>query len=216
MKQVEMKGLRWPGFANSSSLSRRWRAASWWRPANWWRPAAVVLAFALVLVAAPSAAQAENLIKQPGAHNRYKWELEPRLGLYYGGWGWRGRDRFNRRWGWGGAFGPGVHASIPFMHNGPIDTINNNIGIHFGVDTYFPPNTAILSFPVAFQWNFYFTDIISVVGEVGLVSNVWTGYGGWFEIDPLFQGGGRFQFGKVGVIVRVGWPSISVGANIQF
>jgi len=32
----------------------------------------------------------------------------------------------------------------------------------------------------------------------------------------VFQGGGRFQFGKVGVLVRVGYPMLSVGANFQF
>lgn len=164
-----------------------------------------LLAFTLLVGAlslAP-AAQAENLIKQPGAHNRYAFELEPHL--YY---------RYGRGWN---AVGPGVRAAIPFMHNGPIDTINNNIAISFGADIAFHSNSdAVIDIPVAFQWNFYFTDVISVLGEVGLVSSIWTGPGSDFDVDPLFQGGGRFQFGKVGILVRVGYPALTVGANFQF
>ena len=122
-------------------------------------PLAFALAAAVTcLVSAPSEAHAENLIKRPGAHNRYKFELEPHLGFW---WGWGNRDDLD--------FGPGIRASIPFMHNGPIDTLNNNIGISFGLDTYFPNgDLVIISSPVAFQWNFYFTDVISVLGEAGL------------------------------------------------
>jgi hypothetical protein len=31
-------------------------------------------------------------------------------------------------------FGAGFRASIPLFHNGPIDTINNNMAITFGFD----------------------------------------------------------------------------------
>lgn len=165
-------------------------------------------AFLFALTAAPESAHAENLIKQPGAHNRYSWELEPQLAVKWGCWRGCGNT----------GVGPGVRASIPFMHNGPIDTINNNIAISFGLNTYFYGNDAVgWNVPVAFQWNFYFTDIISVLGEVGLHSELVTWNGGSnFDVYPLFQGGGRFQFGKVGVLVRVGYPGASVGANIQF
>jgi len=174
------------------------------------RSTILTLAFALAaavtcLVSAPSEAHAENLIKRPGAHNRYKFELEPHLGIWYG---WGNRNDAD--------FGPGIRASIPFMHNGPIDTINNNIGISFGLDTYFANDFVIISSPVAFQWNFYFTDVISVLGEAGLVFNIATEGPDNFDLDPLFQGGGRFQWGRIGVLVRVGYPSISVGCNIQF
>jgi hypothetical protein len=158
---------------------------------------------AATLTLAPSTASAsENLIKRPGAHNRYSVELEPHLSLYYGDWS-------NRVEG-----GPGVRVAIPFMHNGPIDTINNNIGISFGADTYFPGGAFVMRIPVAFQWNFYFTDIISVLGEVGLSTSFGDLPDLWF--DPIMSGGGRFQFGKVGVVVRVGYPEMTVGANFQF
>ncbi len=160
-------------------------------------------AFLLALTVTPESAHAENLIKQPGAHNQYKFELEPHLFFRYDG---------------ASGVGPGVRAAIPFMHNGPIPSINNNIGISFGADVPFYQGGALLTIPVAFQWNFYFTDIISVLGEAGLVNDIWLGGGGGnnFRVRPLFQGGGRFQFGKVGVLVRVGYPGMSVGANFQF
>jgi len=164
-----------------------------------------VIAAVAALCLSPDAAHAENLIKRPGAHNHYKFELEPQLAVWYG-WG-NGNNA---------EVGPGLRASIPFMHNGPIDTINNNIGISFGVNTFFPNNGVLLVLPVAFQWNFYFTDIISVLGEAGVSTNIWTGAGDAFDLDPLFQGGGRFQFGRIGVLVRLGYPMVSVGCNIQF
>lgn len=163
----------------------------------------VMLALATLGVAFPSTASATNLIRRPGAHNAYRFEVEPHLNIY--GFGGRGRADV----------GPGVRFSIPFMHNGPIRTINNNLAISFGADAYFPPGGFGLAFPVAGQWNFYFTEIISVLGEVGVVINAGN-FGTFNPLDPYIQGGGRFQFGKVGVLVRIGYPSLSVGANFQF
>jgi hypothetical protein len=182
-------------------------------PARW----LVCLALALgALTALPSSAQAENLIRQPGAHRHYSFELEPKLNLF-----WRNYNSYYLDQAWV-PFGPGIRFTIPFMHNGPISTLNNNMAITFGADTYFPYHGFGLQIPVAAQWNFYFTDIISVLGEAGLTTGftTWdTGAGtsyGLFTIDPYIQGGGRFQFGPVGVLVRVGYPTWSVGANFQF
>ncbi len=174
--------------------------------------ALIAFVFAASLTAIPTSARAENLIKQPGAHNRYSLELEPHLAAYVGGWrGW------NQNYYRDEQVGPGIRFGIPLMHNGPIDTINNNIAISFGLQTFFPyEGNVLMSAPAAFQWNFYFTDIISVLGEVGLQTNIWTGPGRTFDLTPLVQGGGRFQFGTIGVIVRIGYPTVSVGANIQF
>lgn len=181
-------------------------------------------AFVLAFLSAPTDASAENLIKRPGAHNRYSFEIEPQLAYRFA------TPYNNGYYGWNGGYygynsdgiGPGVRVNIPFMHNGPIDQINNNIGISFGGALTFHgingySNAAVLNIPVAFQWNFYFTDIISVLGEAGLNTPItfWNGRTR-FNVEPLFQGGGRFQFGKVGVIVRVGYPMVSVGANFQF
>ena len=149
----------------------------------------------------------ENIIESPGQHNRYEFEVEPRLAYFYG----NGRGGFNAN-----AFGPGVRIAIPILHNGPIDSINNNIAISFGGDLTFDDGFMWINVPGAFQWNFYFTEVISVLGEVGLEVDVATCRSCGLSANPLFQLGGRFQWDKLGVIVRLGYPSISVGANIQF
>jgi hypothetical protein len=176
------------------------------------------LAFSAISVALgsfPQNAEASGVIKRPGAHNRYDWELEPQLVVRTNIPYWNGGNG-----NWTG-FGPGVRASIPFVHNGPIDSINNNIAISFGGSmTWHGNNTrvTVLNLPVAFQWNFYFTEIVSVLGEAGLNTPVTFGRGGnaQFDVEPFIQGGGRFQWDKVGVVVRLGYPSFSVGANFQF
>src|SRR5260221_9162723 len=81
---------------------------------------------ALVLLALPATARAQSIIKQPGNHPDYSFEIEPHLALQWA-------DRIYGNDG----FGPGVRFNIPFMHNGPIKTINNNIGITFGLDVTF-------------------------------------------------------------------------------
>jgi len=175
-------------------------------------------AFSCTLVGLTSEASAQNLIKRPGAHNKYSVEIEPQFAI-----SWAGHNhRYHNDNYYYSGFGPGVRFSIPFMHNGPITTINNNIGINFGLNTFFYGNRygdrpIAWTMPVAFQWNFYFTDIISVLGEVGFSANIVTARDyTTFYADPVFQGDGRFQFGQVGVIVRVGYPMVSVGANFQF
>jgi hypothetical protein len=159
-------------------------------------------------------AEAAGVIKRPGAHNHYEWELEPQLVIRTNIPYWNGGNG-----NWTG-FGPGVRASIPLMHNGPIDSINNNIAISFGGSmTWHGNNTnvTVLNLPVAFQWNFYFTEIVSVLGETGLNTPITFANGNTqFDVEPFIQGGGRFQWDKVGVIVRIGYPSFSVGANFQF
>ncbi len=163
-------------------------------------------------------APASGVIKQPGNHNAYSFELEPQLAVrthvpccYYGTY-----------YGWSG-FGPGLRVAIPFMHNGPVQEINNNIGISFGGALTFHGNNSlntgatVLNLPVAFQWNFYFTEIVSAFGEVGLNTPITFGRGySQFNVEPLIAGGGRFQWNKVGVVVRIGYPLFSVGANFQF
>jgi hypothetical protein len=125
-------------------------------------------------------AQAQSIIRQPSNHPVYAADLEPHLVLglddtpYYGG----------------GGFGLGARVTIPFMRNGPIGTINNDMGIGFGLDWltrgtscgggyyyYGQPNynfnyynncsAYAVYVPVVLQWNFYLTDIISVYGEPG-------------------------------------------------
>jgi hypothetical protein len=181
--------------------------------------------------------EASAQIKRPGAHPDYSVELEPHGLLQWGGEPW-----------WDEGFGLGMRVTIPFFHNGPIKKINNNMGIGFGLDLAFFDgcnerwwnqwnyaygrncSAQDWMFPVVMQWNFFFTDVISVAGEAGFGISHERGSwdypcnapGGWCEYhwsdtsaDVHFSGGGRFLFGDtVGLFVRLGHPYISVGASI--
>lgn len=198
------------------------------------RSLALLLGSVFLLFAAESRAE-NSIIKHPGQHFNYGVELEPHL-----------VGQYERTPYTNGGFGLGARASIPFVHNGPVPQINNNIGmsfgidwVHFGTDTlcdrgrgwvdfYTDSCTATdLWFPVTAQWNFFLTPIISVFGELGLSGHYthWS-YDGYCNglacssssshfdfFEPVFWAGGRFMFSRqVGLIVRLGWPYISVGA----
>ena len=129
------------------------------------------------ILAAPALATAQ--IKQPGAHPLYSAELEPHLVVEWNDYAPCAND----------AFGPGFRASIPFLANGPVPRINNNMAIGFGLDwahagihdncglyrgnnNYYGGagfTADIWSIPVVAQWNFFLLPKISVFGEGGLV-----------------------------------------------
>jgi hypothetical protein len=119
-------------------------------------------------------------IKQPGAHPAYSVDLEPHVVLMWDG----GPARYGDD-----GLGIGLRATIPFFHNGPITTINNDMGISFGLDWVhfdadyerycrdFGPawcnrrddfSASVLWVPVVVQWNFYFHRKVAVFGELGL------------------------------------------------
>ncbi|MBK8999753.1 MAG: hypothetical protein IPM35_28890 [Myxococcales bacterium] len=163
-------------------------------------------------LALPALASAQ--IKQPGAHPKYSVELEPHLVIDWGNHG-PGDDE---------ALGVGLRATIPFLDNGPISKINNNMGIGFGLDwahngdacgrwrwgnRYWNDSCSydVIMLPVVVQWNFWLTPIISVFGEAGLEIEhtrwEWDNCP-WgndckdsdTDVEPVFWGGGRFLFGK--------------------
>lgn len=173
-------------------------------------------------------------IKRPGAHVRYSAELEP-----HGVIQWDGPGGFDE------GIGLGFRASIPLFHNGPIQKINNNMAIGFGVDwayfndpcgRYYYRDVIFLGtadctahdlwFPVVLQWNFYLTPGIAVFGEPGFAVNHTSVS---FDNCPndldceasdtdfvnfVFYAGGKFFVSDaVSVTVRLGFPSISVGAS---
>lgn len=132
----------------------------------------------LVSLGTPAVAHAQNIVRQPGNHPDYSVEIEPHLAFQWA-------DRVGSNDG----FGPGARFNIPFLRNGPISTINNNMAITFGLDltfgdggygwcydrydrTYRVPNGGCnvteLWLPVGVQWNFFLTKVISVFGEAGL------------------------------------------------
>jgi hypothetical protein len=129
---------------------------------------------------------AQAQIKSPGAHNKYAVELEPHFVLQ-----WENRPIHDD------GIGLGLRATIPFLDNGPISSINNNMGIGFGLDwvhysshgcgwwwygryRFGGPgwwdNCSANSFhlPVVLQWNFFLTPIISVFGEAGFGVHHWS------------------------------------------
>ncbi len=127
-----------------------------------------------LLWATPSQAQ----IKEPGNHPDYSVELEPHLLLQWSS-GFYGSE----------GYGLGARASIPFLKNGPIPKINNNMAIGFGLDwahfsgncwgwgNYYYRNGPVPGdqcsgndfwVPIVLQWNFFLTPVISVFGEPGL------------------------------------------------
>jgi hypothetical protein len=131
---------------------------------------AIALSACFALVSSVAAAQ----IKEPGQHPQYMVELDPHLLVQYG-------DRSTGNQG----LGFGLRASIPFVQNGPVPSINNNIGISFGADVAFFGGDEIcrrrgvqffaqdcsawnLWLPATAQWNFFLTPVVSVFGELGI------------------------------------------------
>lgn len=151
---------------NRSTSSFRWSTIS--------TSKALALAIATCGICTAGIARAQSIIKQPGNHPAYGVDLEPHVVFgwddnYYGG----------------SAFGLGMRATIPFLRNGPVSTINNDMGIGFGLDWvtrgscnrayyyapgnnyYFDCSAYAIYLPIVLQWNFYITDIITVYGEPG-------------------------------------------------
>jgi hypothetical protein len=142
----------------------------------------------LGMLAVPALASAQ--IKEPGDHPLYRAELEPHLIAEWDNLAPCSDD----------GFGPGFRAAIPFLDNGPIPKINNNMAIGFGLDwshsginnrcgayyvngNYYGSNFSsdVISIPVVVQWNFFLLPKISVFGEGGIVLQHYrfdNGYGG--------------------------------------
>src|SRR5690349_21591184 len=68
-------------------------------------------------------AGAQSIIKSPGDHPDYKFELEPHLNF-----GWTNRYYSST------GLGLGVRGTIPIVQNGFIPGLNNSVGISFGLD----------------------------------------------------------------------------------
>lgn len=154
---------------------------------------------------ASAAARADELvIKTPGDHPNYRFELEPHGLVGFGGPFDKGRPDF----------GAGVRATVIIVDNGFIKTINNSVGIGFGGDMFFKDTTLIL--PVVMQWNFWLSTHWSVFGEPGVgFAPVRHKRGDLFH--PVFGAGGRYHFSdKVALTLRVGYPSASVGVSFFF
>lgn len=187
-----------------------------------------------VTLSVANTAHARSIIREPAQHRDYSVELEPHFVLDWSGIEGPGRE----------GFGAGFRASIPLFRNGPVTTINNNMAISFGFDwargsrpcgprrpEVWDYDCSIDSFwfPIALQWNFFLTDVISVFGEPGLAlvhyrwehwERCWApGYcdpdGHDTRLKPVLWGGARFLLSEsIGITVRVGYPSITAGVSL--
>jgi hypothetical protein len=156
------------------------------------------LSFAVVtsLLAARWAEAADHsTIKFPGEHPPYVFELEPHLIL-----------------GWdplfpGGVPGAGFRGTF-HITNGFVKSIDDSVGIGFGVDVGTNGHVAV---PVVLQWNFWLSRHWSVFGEPGLAIGAGATNA---TVLPAFFFGGRVLFSeKVGLALRLGYPELSVGVT---
>lgn len=186
---------------------------------------AAFLAVATSLVCSPAHADT-SVIKRPGAHPRYSLEAEPHLSIGIG----NGPGPVNG----GNGFGPGGRFTLELVDNGFISSINNTVGIGFGLDAIFwgdtdydvcsgPGNARVcerrhdnfreLVLPVVMQWNFWVSRNWSVFGEPGVAFRLRENTDDRFE-PFVFYAGGRYHFSdNLTLTMRIGYPSVSVGVS---
>lgn len=134
-----------------------------------------------------------STIKQPGNHPDYVFEAEPHLIV-------APFDDLRP--------GVGFRGTIELVDNGFVATINNTVGLGFGVDW----TKDHFRVPVVMQWNFWLSQNWSVFGEPGGVLNFRRHHK--VEPRPAFYAGGRFHFSEsVTLTMRVGHPTASVGVS---
>ncbi len=178
-----------------------------------------------------SRAHADTLIiRHPGDHSRYSFEAEPHLllGLI--------RPPGEAR---GTGIGLGFRGTVVLLDNGFVPSINNSIGIGFGIDWVHygrgrdhcvrdPGPSGVcniddsesvnnLWFPVVMQWNFFLSRQWSVFGEPGVAIHYESVPGDHFvTVDPQFFAGGRFHFSdRMTLTMRLGYPTFSVGVSFM-
>jgi len=187
--------------------------------------ALILAAFALLVT---HRAHADTLIiKNPGDHSRYVFEPEPHLLV-----GWLDAPGVAS----GSGIGLGFRGTVILVNNGFVRTINNSVGIGFGIDWVHyshrddwcntDPNGGCHSgsqsvnnfwFPVVMQWNFFLTRQWSVFGEPGLALR-YSGYpnGHDFQPEPVLDVGGRWHFSdSMTLTMRIGYPTFSVGVSFM-
>jgi hypothetical protein len=156
------------------------------------------LAAALALFGLAGRAHADEMvIKFPGLHPNYVFEAEPH--------GLVGFSDFQP--------GLGFRGTVIVLQNGFVRTINNSIGITFGVDWV----DKGVWLPIAMQWNFWLSRNWSVFGEPGVAIRLGEGLEGTHDDHLGFLGlwvGGRYHFtDRFTLTLRVGRPTLSVGVS---
>jgi len=190
-----------------------------------------VLLACVVSVLGARRASAQSIIKQPDNHPHYAFELEPHVIV----------TPFDAPdFPSDGGYGLGVRGTIPIVRNGFVPTINNSVGIGFGLDwvhydlapyrggcAHFVPtangvpvcvdaggsgSANYLYVPVVMQWNFWLHPRWSVFGEPGLALSHHSG--GGLGVSPDFAAGGRFHATEsISLTLRLGYPATTFGVS---
>jgi hypothetical protein len=165
-------------------------------------PTTTTLGIALFL---SSNALAQSTIKSPGRHPDYSFEAEPHV--YYALVDPPGAKA-------GKGWGPGFRGTVELIDNGFIASLNNTVGLGFGVDwiAFHDSNTS-LWVPIVMQWNFWLSPSFSVFGEPG--GGLYLGNSN--GVRAAIYGGGRFHFSEtLALTLRVGYPGMSAGVSFVF
>lgn len=163
----------------------------------------------------PDSASAQT-IEDPNGHLDYLVELEPHLTVaifrrgLIGFKGGRKKDYFGTP-GIGGGFRATIEVADPAFH----PKLNNTVGVTFGMDVTTCDvcgNDAVLYFPVAVQWNFFFSKEWGAFGELGPM--IRADLGDEVLPDLYAQVGGRYLFNDaIGLTLRLGYPFITFGVS---
>ncbi|NUP07475.1 MAG: hypothetical protein HOW73_15605 [Polyangiaceae bacterium] len=169
---------------------------------------------AMAAVSANEAA-AQN-IKTPNGHTDYRAEVEPHFALAIFRRGLIAFDGHKKDPYFGvPGVGGGLRASIEVADPAFIPKLNNTIAISFGMDVTTCDvchNDAVLYFPVALQWNFFFSKEWSAYGEVGPM--IRADLGDQVLPDLYVAAGGRYQFNDtVALTARLGYPFFTFGVS---
>ena len=165
------------------------------------------VAGALLLLCIAGRARADELlIKHPGVHPDYAFEAEPHLVLGFAepAWDKKWRDT-------GKGVGPGFRGTLELVDNGFVSSINNTVGLGFGLDWIaFSDDHRTLWLPVVMQWNFWLSRNWSVFGELGGAVYL----GDKSGVSPAMFAGARLHFSDFAALtMRVGYPAFAVGVS---
>ena len=184
-----------------------------------WSCPAVAASCVLVVLSLAESAHADRLvIRKPGLHPAYTFEAEPHLALGF-------IDPPGPARGTG--IGLGFRGAVEIVDNGFVPSINNTVGIGFGLDwvSYAEGRCpadptepceeghANLWIPLVLQWNFWLSEDWSVFGEPGLALRLDDSH---VTVEPLeFWAGGRWHFAEYAALtMRVGYPTFTVGVSL--
>jgi len=141
-----------------------------------------------------SAHAEENIVRDPDRHPHYAFEAEPHFLL-------APID--------GPAPGAGFRGTIVLVPEGFVRSINDSVGLGFGVD-WTRDNTWV---PIVMQWNFWLSTHWSVFAEPGGAFH-FTDNGHRDRADFTLYGGARLRFSdRVTLTLRAGHPALAVGLS---